>query len=304
MNSWTSYPKAYNPGHRAIATLFDGPVRIEEKVDGSQFSFGVIDGSLRFKSKRQEFFIENAQALFKPAVETVVALYEAGKLQDGWTYRAEAVCKPKHNTLQYERTPKGGLILFDIAIGYEDYATRELLEAEAESLGLEVVPVFYEGMVENFEQLQSFLNNVSVLGKANIEGVVIKTSGRFGEDGKPIQGKYVTEAFKELHQKDWKKENNPSKGDILLKLGTNLRSTARWTKAVQRLRDEGQITDTPADIGRIIKEVQNDCKEECDHMVKEMLFNWAWPQIERKIIAGLPMWYKDELAKSAFDEAG
>jgi len=34
-----SYPSIYNLGHHAIATLLDAPVLVEEKVDGSQFSF-------------------------------------------------------------------------------------------------------------------------------------------------------------------------------------------------------------------------------------------------------------------------
>jgi ATP-dependent RNA circularization protein (DNA/RNA ligase family) len=36
-----SYPSIYALGHRAIRELFDGPVVVEEKIDGSQFSFGV-----------------------------------------------------------------------------------------------------------------------------------------------------------------------------------------------------------------------------------------------------------------------
>lgn len=43
MESWTSYPKIWNVGHAAVATMFDHPVLVEEKVDGSQFSFGRFD---------------------------------------------------------------------------------------------------------------------------------------------------------------------------------------------------------------------------------------------------------------------
>ena len=38
--SWHSYPQIYNLGHKAIAGIFDDDVLIEEKIDGSQFSFG------------------------------------------------------------------------------------------------------------------------------------------------------------------------------------------------------------------------------------------------------------------------
>jgi hypothetical protein len=41
--SWNSYPKVYNMGHAAIADLLLDDVLVEEKVDGSQFSFGVFE---------------------------------------------------------------------------------------------------------------------------------------------------------------------------------------------------------------------------------------------------------------------
>jgi hypothetical protein len=52
MSSWHSYPSIYNLGHRALTDLFSGGlVLVQEKVDGSQFSFGLIDGVVRFRSK-------------------------------------------------------------------------------------------------------------------------------------------------------------------------------------------------------------------------------------------------------------
>lgn len=41
MESWHSYPSIYNLGHRYIADLLTVPVIVEEKIDGSQFSFGL-----------------------------------------------------------------------------------------------------------------------------------------------------------------------------------------------------------------------------------------------------------------------
>src|SRR5712672_2755316 len=42
-SSWHSYPSIYNLGHKAIQDLLTGPVLVEEKVDGSQFSFGIFE---------------------------------------------------------------------------------------------------------------------------------------------------------------------------------------------------------------------------------------------------------------------
>ena len=38
-----SYPKIYNLGHKYLEELFLDDVLIEEKIDGSQISFGVIE---------------------------------------------------------------------------------------------------------------------------------------------------------------------------------------------------------------------------------------------------------------------
>jgi len=43
-----SYPSVYAIGHKAIEEIFLGPVLIEEKIDGSQFSWGIIDGELQY----------------------------------------------------------------------------------------------------------------------------------------------------------------------------------------------------------------------------------------------------------------
>ena len=43
MDSWHSYPQIYALGHRYITELLLDPVLVEEKIDGSQFSFGVFE---------------------------------------------------------------------------------------------------------------------------------------------------------------------------------------------------------------------------------------------------------------------
>ena len=104
-----SYPKVYNLGHPAISELFSDPVVVQEKVDGSQFSFGIIDGELKCRSKGAEIFLDNPEKMFEKAVEAIKEL----SLMDGWTYRGEFLRGPSHNTLKYNRTPRHNIILFD-----------------------------------------------------------------------------------------------------------------------------------------------------------------------------------------------
>lgn len=304
MTTWGSYPKIWNLGHPAVRTLFEGDVIVEEKVDGSQFSFGAFrdaDGNLVLKTRSKGCEINPLAppTMFGTAVATAVGLFERGLLREGWTYRGEALAKPKHNTLCYDRTPQRNVILFDVCTGMETYLNRDEKEAEAVRLDLEVVPVLHRGSVETAEQLRGFFDRVSVLGGSKIEGVVIKNYARFGLDGHVLLGKFVSEAFKEVHGGEWRKEN-PQQGDILSQLIVRFKSPARWAKAVQHLREAGTLTDSPKDIGPLIRETIADMNAECRAEIAEILLQWAMPHVRRACTAGLPEWYKEQLMELQF----
>ncbi len=306
ISSWHSYPSSYNIGHREVAEIFSVPVIVEEKIDGSQFSWGVFEGedfprTLKVRSKGAQLYVEAPEKMFTKAVETAKTL--ADQAHVGWTYRCEYLQKPKHNTLCYARVPAQHLILFDINTGEESYLSYEEKAQEALRLGLEIVPKLYEGMVTSPEQLREFLSLPSILGGPTIEGVVIKPVGHvlIGRDKKALMAKFVSEAFKESHGKEWK-TSNPGQGDILELIGEAYRTPARWHKALQHLREEGKIEDSPRDIGLLMKEVGPDIEKECEGEIKEALWKWAWPHIRRKVVAGLPEWYKETLLSKQFEE--
>lgn len=299
-NSFTSYPKIWNMGHPQAKDLLKGPVFVQEKVDGSQFSFGIVEnGELVIRSKGANIIPEHPPTMFKSAVDTVLALHAEGRLTPGWTYRGEVLNHPKHNVLAYDRVPKGNIILFDISTGYEEFLIPTLVAEECARIGLEMVPTFFYGEVTSSEQVLAFLDRVSVLGGQKIEGVVIKNYFRHGIDGKQLMGKYVSEAFKEVHQGEWRAAN-PTKTDIIDAIAADLRTPARWAKAVQHLRERGELTETPKDIGALIKEVIEDVKTEEEAAIKERLFKYAWKIIGRTVVHGLPEWYKQQLLEKQF----
>lgn len=317
MSSWHSYPSIYNLGHRAISELLFSPVVVEEKIDGSQFSFGLfqemepegalrgeIPGAirLRVRSKGAEMLVDAPEKMFTKAVETVENLAE--QLHIGWTYRGEYLAKPKHNTLCYDRIPNQHIILFDINTEDETYLSYEEKQVEAARLGLEVVPKLFEGMLTDINQFRQFLQTQSVLGGQLIEGVVVKPVGYqlFGRDKKCLLGKFVSEAFKESHKRAWK-ETDPKSGDILERLIDAYTSPARWQKAVQHLREAGQLEESPRDIPKLIKEIPQDIEKECREEIAEKLFAWAWPHIRRGVTKGFPEWWKEQLLKQQFEEA-
>lgn len=295
MNSWHSYPKIYALGHRAITELLLDPVIVEEKVDGSQFSFGLFEDGYRARSKGAILNLLAPEKMFNKACEVVKGL----PLKEGWTYRAEYLLKPKHNALAYDRTPKDHLIIFDINTGEEAYMSWEDKAEEAARLGLDVIPRMFEGVIDNPQMFRDMLDTVSCLGGQKIEGVVIKNYKRFGLDKKVLMGKSVSEAFKEVHKREWA-DANPKGKDILGMLTDSYRTPARWNKAIQHLTEKGVVEGSPRDIGLLIKEVGNDVEAECVEEIKEALYRWAWPHIRRGLNRGLPEWYKEELLKKQF----
>lgn len=294
------YTKIYNLGDVRIRGLFTWPVSVEEKVDGSQFSFMKDEeGVVHFRSKRVPVYAEEP-SMFQAGCLAI--LERKDLLNPGWVYRGEYLSKPKHNTLAYERIPEGHVILWDVQLERQTYEPYALVKHEAERLGLEAVPeLISERVLDGPEELKDLLEKTSVLGGQKIEGVVIKARGRLNADGKLLAGKWVSEAFKEVNQKSFK-ERNPGTGQILETLATRYRCESRWRKAVQRLRDDGTLTNTPKDIGPLVREIQSDIQAECAEEMKDLLFKWAWKKIAKKTVGGFPQWYKEELIKVAFDE--
>lgn len=299
-NELRSYPKVYALGHAAIVDLLKDDVVVEEKIDGSQFSFGIRGGVLHCRSKGAIINVEAPEKMFEEAVKT--ALSRASLLKEGWTIRCEYLKKPKHNTLAYDRIPKAHLIVFDVDTGDQKYLDPTDRFITARDLRLECATTFYSGRIESLDQFKDLLNTQSVLGGQKVEGVVIKNYHRFGRDGKALMGKYVSEEFKEVHKKDWK-ERHPAGADIKQQIGEALRTPARWEKSIQHLRDAGQLQNSPVDIGPLIKEISQDVLEECREEIMEKLMKWAWKDISRMVTRGFPEWYKERLAKQQFGEA-
>ena len=302
MDHLYSYPSIYNFGHSAVRDLITREVQIEEKVDGSQFSFGItLEGELVARSKGKQIVLDAPDKMFTKAVETVQSLKDS--LRAGYIYRGEYLSKPKHNSLTYGRVPEKHIILFDVCAGVEEYLSADERRSEAARIGLECVPVIATTTLTSYDQFKDFMEIESCLGGCKVEGVVIKPASYdiYGQDKKVVMAKYVSEAFKEIHSKEWK-NSNPSGGDILQQLQARYKTEARWEKAVQHLRDNGELKSSPQDIGALLKEIELDLEKEIVDDMSKLLVRWAMPHVVRGVKAGLPEWYKDKLVKDTFND--
>ncbi len=303
MSKIHSYPKIFAVGSDYISDLFKGVVEITEKIDGSQFSFGVTkDSEIVMRSKGKELYFDDYAKMFKIAVDWVDKNQEKIKgLGKDIYFCCEFLGKPGHNILKYERVPKNNLIVFGVRIGESFIKSYKELKKWADKLDLETVPLLYEGEVKTLEELKKFLEMDSILGNEKVEGFVVKnylSPCIIGNLVFPSFGKYVREDFKERHAKDWgAKFSGKHK---LQEFIDSFRTEARWKKAIQHLREAGKLVNEPKDIGILLKEIERDLFDEEELNIKKELFKLFKNQIARKAKAGFPEYYKECLAKRTF----
>lgn len=275
-------------------------VEITEKIDGSQFVFGKDEeGNLHFRSKGAVIDGAAPPTLFAPAVAHVHQI--AHRIAPNTAYYGETLSKPRHNSITYDRVPKGHIMLY----GMTDFARTEAetnyaeLASEATYLEMEVVPLLYRGMVESLDLVKTLLEGDSSLGGGLREGVVIKRYNypvEFNGQFYPFAAlKFVSEKFKEVHASnpDWRKAKD-AKGELY----ELFRTEARWLKAVQTLRDNGELVGEPKDIGKLVPQIIKDTVEEEKENFKERLYEIFQKEWKGTLVRGFPEWYKQLLLQT------
>jgi hypothetical protein len=287
-----SYGHPHTLGHKYLIHLFDDPVVIQEKVDGSQISFGVINGNLSVRSRGQDV-TNDTTGMFSKAVKELQKrkdfMFEAA------IYRGEYLQKPKHNKKTYSRIPKGNVILFDVEYPDGTFANPTTLLLEAHQLDLECVPTFYEGnAIAIQDMLPSYLTNESILGGTRIEGIVIKNYYKTDQNGKTLMGKLVSDEFKEsMNTKD--NVNKLDEKEIVSVIVNMYNKEARWSKAVQHLNENKELHYSDKDIGNLIREISIDFEKECQDEIKDWLYKKFRKPIIRGIVEGFATWYQTNI---------
>lgn len=285
---------------KRLHLLLEDEVVVQEKVDGSQMSFMLTgEGEVIFRSRGGQISkdFDQVQDLFKPAVRNI--LDHKDELASGWVYRGEAIKAKRHNKLVYERVPKGNFVLFDVVSLDGLYHVR-YLEGIAARLGVEAVQTFYHGNLDKDtleEVWKEALEKGSMLG-GPLEGVVIKNyeEAHPNTGDVPLTAKLVTAEFKESMNrpaKDPFKKSYAVPQTIL----DSLNYSAIWSKAIIHLAEEGKLTNSPADIGPLMKEISRDFEETNKQGLQEALYACFRKQILRSVTSGFPDYYKRALAE-------
>lgn len=297
-----SYPKILPlVGKYADQILNKGLIEITEKIDGSAFAFGKDEeGKLYMRSKgTQILFEEKIDDLFRPAVTHVLDVQD--KIPNNRIYYCETLKNERHNTLVYNRIPRNHLMVYGISDFHGTEWVPEYFQLQAQSNDIDLDPVPFIGYVEitDLSQIAALLERESALGGPKIEGVVLKTYNhgmQFGGMMFPfVTMKFVSDEFKEKHadNPDYVPQRNKTEEVI-----RRYKTEARWLKAVQHLRDKGELVHEPKDIGSLMKELHNDLVEEEKENFKEELYQIYQKDWKNIVCAGFPQWYKEQLLKA------
>ena len=295
-----AYPKIFTFGSKPVINILAEEHIIQEKIDGSFFAFGVIDGVLQARSKGKMLDMDSPEKMFQKGVDYIKSIQD--KIPENYVFYCEFLNKPKHNTLEYSRVPENNLVLFGYLDPSAGFVFSELsIEYMSGWLGVEPVRYFYN-KIRTKEDLDKLLDQNSQLGGVKIEGVVIKNYKPLllGNVYIPVTGaKYVSERFKEVHNKNWKQENT-GKGKWE-QFKESYRTDARWQKAIQHLRESGKLEGSPRDISLLIKEVKQDIMDEERENILSFLFKTFGDELLRESVKGLPEWYKEKLVEESFN---
>ena len=166
-------------------------VVVQEKIDGSQISFGKKGGELFVRNKNKMIDVDCPDGLFANAVSVL----KDRSLPDGYVFRGEYLKTPKHNVLAYDRIPKDHIIIYDIekGDGTNHYLSPIETQKIAFGVGFETVPTFRDYLFEDIDQsiIDGLMNNRSILGGQLIEGLVFKCYDVFDSRDKTLMCKYV-----------------------------------------------------------------------------------------------------------------
>lgn len=299
------YNKVLQLGDPNLEMLLEGPIIVEEKVDGSQLRFGWMNNKFMLGSHRKDYDdLVPPDKMFRKASDYLESLGWEKFPKDTVLY-GEYLQKPRHNTNMYERVPTNNIMLFD---GYSLDENRWLTLGEireiADLLEIDEPFVMWEGEGKEFtlEMAEALNKRISYLGGATIEGIVIKNYAQAGGDrfhqGPHFAcGKYVRDSFKEENKSNWAGQR-----DIVSQIVARFKTTARWEKALNHASENGSLVNNMKDMKLLLDELERDLLEECESSIKEMLWQHYQRDIIKGVRSGMPEWYKQRLLEEQFED--
>ena len=288
------YAMAFKPGEM---------ITISEKIDGSNASFAPavpspddvenasFDGSLNAFSRRKVLDAENTLNGFYGFVQSLDAAKVKEVLGDSLIVFGEWLVK---HTVRYPEDKMHKFYAFDVwNKETEQYLPWSEAKKVIAELGLNTVPIFYEGPFTSWEEINAFVGKTEMGAEPCGEGIVIKSQDRLDNKSSntPAYVKIVDARFSEVKGQKEQKMVDPEV--IAAKhaqeaLAATIVTERRVEKLIQKLVEDGLV---PAewdekDLGTIAKHLPKAVYADC---VKEEPETVAQIENFGKIAAGISM---------------
>lgn len=252
------YALAFTKGEHIVVT---------EKIDGANASILTRDDNIIACSRRNELTPDNKLQGFYDFVQTLNAKDIADVLGTNYILFGEWLVK---HTIKYPENRMRQFYVFDtFNIETDQYMPWDFTKNVANTLGLNTVPVLYDGPFTSWEDLYALVGKTEMDAEPTGEGIVIKSQDRLDNkfSGTPAYVKIVAKEFSEVHQS---KVHNVDPEKIAQKerdiaLVETIVTERRVEKIIQKLVEDGVVpTDwDEKNLGTIAKVLPKLCFEDC-----------------------------------------
>lgn len=250
---------------------------VQEKIDGANFSFRydaendrICSFSRRFELNEEKNLSgawEWAQKLDKNRVAEI--------LGNNLIIFAEWLVP---HTVIYPEERYYNAYCFDVRESDTGlYLPQEQVKKIVQELGLDYVPVFYDGPFTSWENLEKLVGKTELGGKYG-EGIVIKNMTRLNDPNQrfPFYTKIVGDAFAEkktVHRMSLEQINVKNEKQII---ADSVVTIARVRKTILKLVDEGELPsnwrelDSKTIMRKLSSEIYYDCVKEEPETVEQI----------------------------------
>jgi hypothetical protein len=233
---------------------------VMEKIDGANASFTYDGDEIGFFSRNNKLTEKNRLRGFYDWGLKTLDVYS---LNEDYIYYGEWLVS---HYVKYAPEAYLDFYLFDIFDKKsESYVDFEIVKSEAERIGLKMPKVFFEGVVDNIEELNKYVGESDIALEYG-EGIVVKNYNYPTKHASHVFVKIVSEKFKEV--KGIKQNPLTSSTDSLDLFIASVLTEARVRKLIDKKIDLGLLPEelSISDTGTVLKtlgaDVVNDIIEE------------------------------------------
>jgi len=190
------YQHVVRLGNSEVATLLDGLVIIQEKIDGANLTVGPDAGGFMTICSRNRVIYDHGAVIdeFRGAVKYVTAhegIRQLFEEHEDWTLRGEWLTK---HSVKYSEDAYNKLYIFDVQRKDGRYVPVDEYEPELKRHGILMAEVLFKG-VADLAKIAELAHTSSILGAELKEGVVVKRYEHVNRYGRTTWGKHVNAEF-------------------------------------------------------------------------------------------------------------